>query len=63
MPEIEKERPGLRKQQRVDICRKEFNKSPENPFNQAHATFDSTKEDIANIKEGERKKAENRLAA
>ena len=61
MPEIEKERPGLRKNQRVDIIRKEFNKSDENPFNQAHVRFDASREEVAQVKGEERRKAESRL--
>ena len=62
MPELEEEHKGLRKQQRIDIIRKEFERSPENPFNQANARFDSTREEIKEIKEKERDKVEARLA-
>lgn len=62
MPEIEEENPGLRRQQRIDICRKEFDKSEENPFNQVHVAFDATREEIADVKDAERKKTEARLA-
>ena len=61
MPEIEDERPGLRKQQRVDLIRKEFEKSPENPFNQVTANFDSTRDELSQIREQEKDKAEARL--
>jgi hypothetical protein len=62
MPEVEEEHKGLRKQQRIDLIRKEFERSPENPFNQANARFDSTREEIRGIKETEREKVEARLA-
>lgn len=62
MPEIEEENPGLRRQQRIDVCRKEFDKSEENPFNQVHVAFDATREEIADVKDAERKKKEARLA-
>ena len=62
LPEIEEEYKGLRKQQRVDIIRKEFERSPENPFNQVNARFDSTREEIREMKEQERAKTEARLA-
>ncbi|KAL1983315.1 hypothetical protein VTN96DRAFT_10456 [Rasamsonia emersonii] len=62
LPEIEKEHPGLRRQQRIEICKKEFDKSPENPFNQVHVAYDATKEEVARVKEAERKKIEARLA-
>lgn len=52
---------GLRRQQRVDLVRKEFEKSPENPFNQVSARFDSTREEIREIKAMEREKTEARL--
>ncbi|CAF9905277.1 MAG: hypothetical protein HETSPECPRED_004936 [Heterodermia speciosa] len=63
LPELEQEHKGLRRQQRVDLCRKEFEKSPENPFNQANAQFDSTREEVREIREKEKEKVEARLAA
>jgi len=62
MPEVEEENPGLRRQQRIDLIRKEFDKSDENPFNQVHVAFDSTREEIAHVRDAERKKVESRLA-
>ena len=41
--------------------RKEFEKSPENPFNQANARFDSTRDEIREIKQKEKEKTEARL--
>ncbi|KAL4913527.1 hypothetical protein BDW62DRAFT_161172 [Aspergillus aurantiobrunneus] len=61
LPEIEAEYTGLRRQQRIDIVKKEFDKSEENPFNQAHVAFDASREEIAAVKEAERKKVESRL--
>ncbi|KAJ5131376.1 uncharacterized protein N7515_007415 [Penicillium bovifimosum] len=61
LPEIEKEHPGLRRNQRMDLCRKEFEKSEENPFNQVHAAINATKEEVAALRESERKKVETRL--
>ena len=61
LPEIEEEHPGLRKQQRVEIVRKEFERSPENPFNQVNARFDTSREELREIKEREREKVEKRL--
>ncbi|KZL86592.1 duf1014 domain protein, partial [Colletotrichum incanum] len=52
---------GLRLQQRKDKIRKEFEKSPENPFNQVTAKFDTTKEELAEIKQKEKSKIEARL--
>ena len=62
MPEVEEENKGLRKNQREALIRKEFERSPENPFNQANARFDSTKEEVRELREGEKKKVEERLA-
>lgn len=63
MPEIETEHPGLRKQQRIEICKKEFEKSDENPFNKVNVAFDASREEIAAVKEAERKKVESRLGS
>lgn len=62
MPEVEEENKGLRKNQREALIRKEFERSPENPFNQANARFDSTKDEVKDLKESERIKVEDRLA-
>lgn len=63
LPEIEQETPGLRRNQRIELCRKEFEKSEENPFNQVHAAVNSTKEEVAALRENERKKVETRLGS
>ncbi len=62
LPELEEEHKGLRKNQRIEILRKEFEKHPDNPFNQANARFDSTREEIKEIRHKERAKVESRLA-
>ncbi|KAI5272162.1 DUF1014-domain-containing protein [Aureobasidium subglaciale] len=56
-----KEEKGLRRQQKIEQIRKEFEKHPDNPFNQANATYNSTREDLQNIREGELNKIEKRL--
>ena len=61
LPELEEEHKGLRRQQRVDLIRKEFERSPENPFNQVNAQFDTSKEELREIKQREREKVEARL--
>ncbi|KAI9372437.1 hypothetical protein BJX61DRAFT_507388 [Aspergillus egyptiacus] len=61
LPEIEQENPGLRRQQRIELVRKEFEKSEENPFNQVHVAFDASREEIAAVRDAERKKVEARL--
>ena len=62
LPEIEAENPGLRRNQRVELCRKEFEKSDENPFNKASARWDASKEELRDIKKGERERVEGLLA-
>ncbi|KAL4934441.1 DUF1014 domain protein [Aspergillus undulatus] len=62
LPEIEEENPGLRRNQRIELCKKEFDKSEENPFNQVHVAHDATREEVAAVREAERKKTEARLA-
>ena len=63
LPEIEVEHPGLRKKQREEICRKEFEKSEENPFNQAGIVgYDAGKEEVAEHKKKIRDAVEGRLA-
>ncbi|KAK5092163.1 hypothetical protein LTR70_005768 [Exophiala xenobiotica] len=62
LPEIEQEHPGLRKNQRVEICRKEFEKSPDNPFNQVgNVRYDASKDDLASEKVRIRSGVETRL--
>lgn len=56
-----KDEKGLRRQQKIDQIRKEFEKHPDNPFNQTSAAFDSTKEDIARIRQEELDRTEKRL--
>lgn len=52
---------GLRQNQKRDKIRKEFEKSEENPFNQVSARYDATKDELKELREGERKKIETRL--
>ncbi|MCJ1224988.1 hypothetical protein MMC12_001635 [Toensbergia leucococca] len=61
LPELETEMKGLRRQQRIDVCRKEFERSEENPFNQVRADYDASKEEVRGLREQERGKVEERL--
>lgn len=62
LDEIAQEHPGLRKQQRVEICRKEFERSEENPFNQAGVVgWDASKEEVRERREEVRRAVEGRL--
>jgi hypothetical protein len=57
-----KDEKGLRRQQKIDQIRKEFEKHPENPFNQVAASYNASKDELADLKESERVKKEKRLA-
>ncbi|EXJ82837.1 hypothetical protein A1O3_06652 [Capronia epimyces CBS 606.96] len=62
LPQIEVEHPGLRKQQRIELVRKEFEKSEENPFNQAgNVRFDATKDELGETRRKVRESVEKRL--
>ncbi|MCJ1390303.1 hypothetical protein MMC18_003161 [Xylographa bjoerkii] len=63
LPELETEMKGLRRQQRIEVVRKEFEKSPENPFNQVSARFDSTKDEVRQIKAEVKDNVEGRLGS
>ena len=51
----------LRLAQRKDKLRKEFEKSPENPFNQLSARYDASKDNISELRSQEKAKVESRL--
>lgn len=51
MPKLKIEHPGLRKQQMEQLIYKNFQKSPENPFNQANLVdYNATQEDVKESK-------------
>ncbi|KAM0432736.1 hypothetical protein ACHAPT_004438 [Fusarium lateritium] len=52
---------GLRMEQRKNRIRKEFEKHPDNPFNQVTASYNATRDDMAGIRNQERAKIEQRL--
>jgi hypothetical protein len=56
-----KDEKGLRRNQKIEQIRKEFEKHPDNPFNQVAGRFDSTKDELKALREEERKKIEGRL--
>lgn len=58
-----KDEKGLRRQQKIDLIRKEFEKHPDNPFNQVNASYNTTREELAEIKDAERLKKEKRLGS
>ncbi|KAF9511200.1 hypothetical protein BS47DRAFT_1299239, partial [Hydnum rufescens UP504] len=61
LPNIRKDHPGLRLQQYKDLLFKQFQKSPENPFNQTLVSYDATKEEKVTALKAERAKVEERL--
>ncbi|KAF1992118.1 DUF1014-domain-containing protein [Aulographum hederae CBS 113979] len=52
---------GLRRNQKVDAIRKEFEKSPDNPFNQVAGKYNSSKDEMKEIREGVKEGVEKRL--
>lgn len=52
---------GLRLNQKKEKIKKEFERSPENPFNQLNARYDASKDELAQLREQERTKIETRL--
>ena len=58
-----KDEKGLRRQQKIDQIRKEFEKHQDNPFNQVQGSYNMSKEEMAELRESERQKLENRLGA
>jgi len=52
---------GLRQNQKREKIRKEFEKSEENPFNQASARYDASKDELKELREQEKGKIEARL--
>lgn len=62
MDRIKQERPGMRSQQYHDALYKEFQKHPDNPFNQLTVAYDATKEEKLAALKGKRDATEKRLA-
>ena len=58
-----KDEKGLRRQQKIDQIRKEFEKHPDNPFNQVQGSYNMSKEEMAELRDSEKQKLENRLGA
>lgn len=61
LPRLKDEHPGLRLQQYKDLLYKEFQKSPDNPFNQTLASYDATKEERTAALSKRKKELEERL--
>ncbi|KAJ2594772.1 hypothetical protein GGF39_004088 [Coemansia sp. RSA 1721] len=58
---VKKENPGLRLSQIKEVIWKEWQKSPDNPFNQVLIQHNSSKEQIDAVVESQRKKIQDRL--
>ncbi len=58
---IKEEHKGLRLQQYHDLLYKQFQKHPDNPFNQMTVAYDASKEDKLAALESKRSQAEKRL--
>ena len=62
LPEIKAEHPGLRRNQQIEVVKKEFERSEENPFNQqGNVRYDASKEELADAKRQHRDGIEKRL--
>ncbi|KAL1706254.1 DUF1014-domain-containing protein [Schizophyllum commune] len=61
LPNLKKEHPGLRMQQMQDILYKQFQKSPENPFNQVTVSYDASKDERVKALEAKKSQVEHRL--
>ena len=53
---------SLRRNQKLAEIRKEFEKHPDNPFNQASAAYNASQQEVSGIREHEKEKIEKRLA-
>jgi len=63
LPRLKVDQPGLRLQQYKDVMYKNFQKSPENPFNQTTIAYDATKEDKIAALNAKKAGVEERLKA
>ncbi|KAE9395151.1 DUF1014-domain-containing protein [Gymnopus androsaceus JB14] len=61
LPNARKEHPGLRLQQYKDLLYKQFQKSPENPFNQTTISYDASKDDKIQALNAKKAQVEERL--
>jgi hypothetical protein len=53
----------LFRNQKLEQIRKEFEKHPDNPFNQVHAKYNATGEEVNQIKAQQKDDVEKRLTA
>ncbi len=62
-PNFKADNPGLRKTQLDDIMYKAFQKHPDNPFNQVHASYDADKDTKLNLLQQKRDEIGKRLGS
>ncbi|KAI6123963.1 hypothetical protein EDD16DRAFT_589696 [Pisolithus croceorrhizus] len=63
LPKVKEDHPGLRLQQYQDTLYKQFQKSPENPFNQVTVTYDASKEERVQALKEKQEAVQKRLRA
>ena len=64
LPEVKEEYKGLRLNQMIELIKKEFDKHPDNPFNQTGVVaHNATREEVETKRNSEREKIERRLAS
>lgn len=64
MPVLKKEHPGLRQNQMQDMLYKQFQKAPENPFNQANVlAYDANRDEERAHVDARKQETANRLRA
>jgi len=61
LPKLKEDHPGLRLQQYQDLMYKNFQKSPDNPFNQDVLSYDATKEEKVEALQTKKTQIEDRL--
>ncbi|TGZ78120.1 DUF1014-domain-containing protein [Ascodesmis nigricans] len=63
LPEVKEEYKGLRLNQMIEVIKKEFDKHPDNPFNQTGVVgYNASKEEVEEARKKEKEKIEKRLA-
>jgi len=60
-PDLREKQPGLRLRQYQDLMYKQFQKSPENPYNQTTVAFNASKDEKVEALNRKRTDVENRL--
>jgi hypothetical protein len=64
LPEVKEEHKGLRLNQMVELIKKEFDKHPDNPFNQTGiVAHNASREEVEHKRREEKQRIENRLAS